>query len=154
MIRVSLPTAPRERVVPLTVPQVLALADAVPARYRAMVLTQAGLGLRIGELLGLRLADIDFLRRTVRIEHQSHAVTRALVPPKTESSRRGTVNTTIRKANAKLPADAPREPELHITSHDLRHHFASVWPPVSPWWPSPGTSDMTTPRWCSPPMGI
>ncbi|MGH3824151.1 MAG: tyrosine-type recombinase/integrase [Pseudonocardiaceae bacterium] len=88
VVRVSLPTAPRERVVPLTVSQVRALADAVPPRYRAMVLTRAGLGLRIGELLGLRLADIDFLRRTVRIEHQSHGVTRQLVPPKTESSRR------------------------------------------------------------------
>ncbi|MGH3821582.1 MAG: hypothetical protein ACRDRA_01865 [Pseudonocardiaceae bacterium] len=47
MVRVSQLTAPRERVVPLTVPltvpQVRALADAVPPRYRTMVLTQAGL---------------------------------------------------------------------------------------------------------------
>lgn len=65
-----------------------ALADATPDRYRAMVLVQAGLGLRIGELLGLRIADVDFLRRTVHVEHQAHGVTRELVPPKTDSSRR------------------------------------------------------------------
>jgi integrase len=44
--------------------------------------------LRIGELLGLRVTDIDFLRRTVRIGHQAHGVTRELVPPKTDTSRR------------------------------------------------------------------
>lgn len=194
VVRVSLPTVARERVVPLTVAQVRALADAVPARYRAMVLTQAGLGLRIGELLGLRVADVDFLRRTVRIEHQSHGVTRALVPPKTDSSRRviplpamvaetlaahlaarpagadipcdcpdnvtcsrvssgllfhtstdkpidqdyygrrifgkavTKLHTTIRDANTELPAGATPAPEFPAgtTSHDLRHHFASV----------------------------
>ena len=52
VVRVALPRHERERVVPLTVAQVAALADAMPARNRAMVLTQAGLGLRIGELLG------------------------------------------------------------------------------------------------------
>jgi integrase len=37
-------------------------------------------------------------------------------------------NTTIREANAKLPAGALRAVELPAgtTSHDLRHHFASV----------------------------
>jgi integrase len=69
VVRVSLPSVTRERVVPLSVTQVRALADALPLRYQAMVLAQAGLGLRIGELLGLRVADVDFLRRTVRIEH-------------------------------------------------------------------------------------
>jgi integrase len=86
--RVSLPSVTRERVVPLSVAQVRALADAMPIRYWAMVIVQAGLGLRIGELLGLRVADVDFLRRAVRIEHQSHSVTRELVQPKTASSRR------------------------------------------------------------------
>lgn len=38
------------------------------------------------------------------------------------------VNTTIREANAKLPADTAQAAELpaSTTSHDLRHHFASV----------------------------
>lgn len=77
--RLSLPPTSFKRVVPLTVIQVLALADAMAPRYRAMVLVQAGLGLRIGELLGLRLADVNFLHRVVRIEHQSDEDTRAIV---------------------------------------------------------------------------
>ena len=36
-----------------------------------MVIAQAGLGLRLGELLALRLEDVDFLRRTVRVEWQT-----------------------------------------------------------------------------------
>lgn len=52
------------------------------------VITQAGLGLRVGELLALRTRDIDFLRRAVRIEHQIDRPTRELVAPKTPRSRR------------------------------------------------------------------
>jgi hypothetical protein len=33
-----------------------------------MVITQAALGLWIAELLALRVQDVDFLHRTVRIE--------------------------------------------------------------------------------------
>lgn len=134
---------------------------------------------------------MDFLRRTVRIEHQADEKTREIVILKTESSRRtiplpqwvanalaahlaafpaghdvectcqgnacsqvasgllfhtavGTaldqgyyrhrvfdkalakVNATIREANAKLPAGAARAAELSVTTHDLRHHFASM----------------------------
>ena len=54
VVRRSLPPTHRERVVPPSVDQVLALADAMPARSRAMVITQAGLGLRLGDLLSLR----------------------------------------------------------------------------------------------------
>jgi len=86
--RVTLPRHEAERVVPLAVDQVRALAEAMAPRYRAMVLAQAGLGLRLGELLALRVEDVDFLRRTVRIEHQVGQDTRELVPPKTPRSRR------------------------------------------------------------------
>jgi integrase len=70
VVRVKIPRQEREQVVPLTVDQVNALADAMPLRFRAMVITQAGLGLRLGELIGLRVGDVDFLRRTVRIDSQ------------------------------------------------------------------------------------
>ena len=86
--RVRVPRIERERVVPLTVDQVADLADAIGPRYRALVLTQAGLGLRIGELLGLRPADVDFLRRTVTISQQLDVRTRELAPLKTKQSRR------------------------------------------------------------------
>jgi integrase len=75
-------------VVPLTVEQVAALAATVKPKYRAMVLTQAGLGVRLGELLALRVQDVDFLRRTARVEHQIDSKTRERVAPKTPKSRR------------------------------------------------------------------
>ncbi|MGQ0479712.1 MAG: tyrosine-type recombinase/integrase [Pseudonocardia sp.] len=86
--RIALPRIERERIVPLTVEQVLAIVEAIGERYRAMVITQAGLGLRIGELLALRTEDIDFLRRMVRIEYQVDRISRELVAPKTARSRR------------------------------------------------------------------
>lgn len=88
MVRLSLPSADRERVIPLTVDQVRALAGAIGERYRAMVLVQAGLGLRLGELLALQVGDVDFLRRTVRIDRQAEPRSLAMVPPKTPRSRR------------------------------------------------------------------
>jgi integrase len=87
-VRLSLPRSKRERVVPLTVEQVKHLAQSVPERCRAMVITQAGLGLRIGELLALRVQDVDFLRRQVHIEHQLGRDGKELLPPKTPRSRR------------------------------------------------------------------
>ena len=56
--------------VPLSVEQVQAIADRVPAHYRALVLTLAGLGLRQGEACGLTVDRVDFLRRLVRIDRQ------------------------------------------------------------------------------------
>jgi integrase len=56
--------------VPLTVGQVLAWSAAAEPRVRAVILAQAMLGCRIGELLSLRVADVDFLRREVSIHQQ------------------------------------------------------------------------------------
>ncbi|MDN5855951.1 MAG: site-specific integrase, partial [Actinomycetia bacterium] len=53
-VRIALPAAEAERIVPLAAAQVVALRAAMAPRYRAMVTTQAGLGLRVGELLALR----------------------------------------------------------------------------------------------------
>ncbi len=44
--------------------QVLALAAAVPRRYRAVVLSGAGLGLRPGELFGLATDRLELTFRT------------------------------------------------------------------------------------------
>ena len=47
--RLSLPRSENARIVPLTVAQVQALADAMLGRCRAMIIIQAGLGLRIAD---------------------------------------------------------------------------------------------------------
>lgn len=46
------------------------MSEAVPARYEALVIAGAELGLRPGELLGLAADRVDFLRRTVRVDQQ------------------------------------------------------------------------------------
>lgn len=86
--RIALPTHTKPRIVALTVEQVRRLSDSVPPRCRAMVIAQAGLGLRIGELLALRVEDVDFLRRTVRVQAQIRQLDRVRVEPKTARSNR------------------------------------------------------------------
>jgi integrase len=74
-----------------TIPEVTALADAVSPRFRLLVLLSAWCGLRRGELLALRRADLDVLHRTVRIERGMHQLadgTLMVGPPKTEAGRR------------------------------------------------------------------
>lgn len=159
VVRITLPRVERPRIVPLTVEQVVVLAGAVPDRYRAMVITQAGLGLRIGELLALRVEDVDFLRRTVRVEWQFTSGSKVRSEPKTPRSRRTipapqVVLDTLAEHLARHPAAADMSvftttagtPLGHMyyghqlfrravaaaglpegtTSHDLRHHFASL----------------------------
>lgn len=68
--RVRLPASDDEPVKAPTVEQVVAMTGAVDARWRPLVVALAGSGLRIGELLGLEVADVDFLRRTIGVERQ------------------------------------------------------------------------------------
>ncbi len=88
VVRITLPSDHRAKIVPLTVEQVEALADAVPDRCRAMIITQSGLGLRISELLGLRVQDVLWLERSVKIEVQRDRHTMQLERLKTPASRR------------------------------------------------------------------
>ena len=124
---------------------------------RAMILTQAGLGLRISELEGLRVQDVDFLRREVHVRVQLNR-RRKLVDLKTKNSA-GVVplpervagvlagqirdfppladGVIFRQPNGALWNDGSQWAEYHraavaaglpdgTSSHDLRHHYASV----------------------------
>jgi integrase len=73
-----------------TVGQVAALAEAVGARYRALVLVAAYGGLRWGELVGLRVKRVDLLHGRVTVAEQVAEVNGQLIPgpPKTEAGRR------------------------------------------------------------------
>lgn len=88
---VKLPKQERRQVVPLEVATVDALAEAVPARYRALVILAAGTGLRQGEAFGLQLDRVDFLRRTLTVDQQLVLLVGQapkLAPPKTTASYR------------------------------------------------------------------
>jgi integrase len=87
--RVTLPSFEKPLVVPLTVEQIEALEDAIDDRCRAMVIVQAGAGLRIGELLALRVEDVNFLRKTIRVQWQFAGTdSKVRTEPKTPRSKR------------------------------------------------------------------
>lgn len=65
------PVAKSPEVVPPTPTQVELLVHYGDARHRALLVTLAGLGLRIGEAQGLTVDRVDFLGRTVRIDQQA-----------------------------------------------------------------------------------
>ena len=67
---VKAPQPPRRRDVQLSDEDVAAIVAAAPERYRALVLVLAGLGLRVSEACGLRVGDVDFLRRVVHVRNQ------------------------------------------------------------------------------------
>jgi integrase len=73
-----------------TVAQVTTLANAIGARYRALVLVAAYGGLRWGELVGLRVRRVDLLHGRVTVAEQVAEVNGKLMagPPKTEAGRR------------------------------------------------------------------
>jgi integrase len=88
--RIALPELSDEKVVPL-VEQVQLIVAASPEDLRALIVLGAATGLRSGELLGLTVDRVDFLRRTVAVEQQLVYIvgqTPFLGPPKTRASRR------------------------------------------------------------------
>jgi integrase len=72
--RINLPKGDRGEVQPLEVSAVEALATTVQERYRALIVFAAGTGLRQGEVFGLTVDRVDFLRRQVRVDRQLTAV--------------------------------------------------------------------------------
>jgi integrase len=88
--RVPLPADERDEKRFLLPEEVLHLGDAMPDRYRVLVLLAASTGLRIGELAGLRKNRLDLLRGRLEVmeivtEVQGHV---RLGPPKTKAGRR------------------------------------------------------------------
>jgi integrase len=105
---------PAERPV-LTVAQVLALAEAVPRRFRAMVLVTAFGCLRWGEVSALQRQDIDPHAGTVRVRHafvEQRGVGLVLGPPKSRAGRRtvalpAAVGPAVRDHLAEFVPDGP-----------------------------------------------
>lgn len=82
---------------PLLAPgDALDVVDGMPERYRLAGLLSAFMGLRRGEVLELRRADVDLLRRTVRVERSASWISpspgapreRVVGPPKTLAGQR------------------------------------------------------------------
>jgi integrase len=132
----KLPKTTKSRVEPLATDVVLALAESVPDRYRALVILAAGSGMRQGECFGLTMDRIDFLRRIIQVDRQLVTVTGRppfLAPPKTAASVRSiplpTVVVDALAAHlAKYPPGADGLLFTTDAGHPIRRtSFGNVW---------------------------
>ncbi len=142
---IRLPEVPRKQVVPLTVEQVQALADEIPAEYRALVVVGAGAGLRPGELFGLQLGDVDFLRKLVRVERQVQQTTghgTQVCPLKTRQSYRTVpVGEVVITALSEHVRQWPSGGHLFTKGGDL---VPSVWFGAKVWRPAVKAAGLPT----------
>ncbi len=152
--RIALPKDHDDEVEIPAVEDVEKVRAALGERWRAVVVVLAGSGLRIGELLGLRVEDVDFLRRTIRVQRQ-RLQSNAVAPLKSKASRRTVpVGQVVIDALAahlaaypasgealftdelgdpltyrrwkRLLSDATKAASVDLTSHSFRHFAASA----------------------------
>ena len=86
-----LPKVEKYKVEPISTAQVRVLVEAMPERYRALVLLSVGTGMRQGEVFGLSVDRVDFLRRSVTVDRQLVGISGRepfFGPPKTAASVR------------------------------------------------------------------
>jgi len=83
--KMAAPAHTEQRV--LSIEEVERIAEAVPDRYRVLVLVLGYCGLRIGEAAALRVSDVDFLRRSIAVTRASSEVGSTLVVGPTKTRR-------------------------------------------------------------------
>jgi integrase len=100
-----------------TIPQVLALAEAVPARYRAFILMATWSSARWGELVALTRDRLDLLHGTMTVDRQ-----------------------LVELRGCKLQPDSPKSAvgvrTIHLPPHllpELQHHLNTFVPPDCPY---------------------
>jgi integrase len=91
----------------ISVPEVFAIADALPVRYRAMALLATFGGLRWGELVALRRANIDLERSEIRIVETTAELDRGDLLPQSPKSRAG-------RRTISFPAELAPEMAWHL----------------------------------------
>jgi integrase len=152
--RIALPKDHDDEVGVPTLAEVELVRGALGERWQAVPVVLAGSGLRVGELLGLRLSDVDFLRRSIRVERQ-RLQSNQIAPLKSKASRRTVpVGQVVIDALAahlasypppddalftderhqpltyrrwkRLLGDAAKAAEVDVTSHSFRHFAASA----------------------------
>jgi integrase len=83
---ISLPRIPVAHVEPLSADHVQAIAASMPPKHRAFVLVGAMTGLRFGELAGLTVDRVNFIRKALTVDRQWTAD--GFGPPKSSTSYR------------------------------------------------------------------
>jgi integrase len=93
--------------------QTTAIIQAAPEPYKTLFAVASGTGVRAGELLALKVSDLDFDRKTVSISRSADDNTRLIRETKT------------RKSTDTLPLPSALEARL-------RHYLANHWTPNTP----------------------
>jgi integrase len=93
--------------------QATAIIQAAPEPYKTLFAVASATGVRAGELLALKVSDLDFVRKTVSISRSADDNTRLIRETKTK------------KSTATLPLPSALEAML-------RHYLANHWTPNAP----------------------
>lgn len=109
---VTLPRITKRHVTPVPADEVHALAEAIPNRYRALVILVAATGLRPGEAFGLTRDRVDFLRREVHVDRQ-------LVSADGREPKFGPPKTTASVRTVPLPQVAVDALAEHVARFDI-----------------------------------
>ena len=98
-----------------------------------MVLSAAGLGLRPGELFGLTVDCVEFLKRTLRVEQEP-------LPLRGQGVKLGPLKTAASYRSVPLP---------DVVGQDTAAHL-KIWPPH----PGLGVVFTNEPRWSDPAISV
>ena len=133
---VRAPKIPQLRVRPWTHEQVQAVVAALPERYAALAVVASGCGLRQGEVFGVRVSDVDFLRHTLHVRQQVKLLADnkpIITPPKGGKSREIPLPDTVAIALSEhLRMYPPGKDGLVFTTRERKplnrnHINAYVW---------------------------
>lgn len=135
---VRAPAVDVDLIVPWTAEQVGAVVAAHPVAYRAVPMVAAGCGLRQGEVFGLRVCDVDFLRRRLLVRQQVKILggRPVLAPPKGRKTREVPLANVVGMALAERLHQHPAvDDELVFTTREggplnrsyYNHH---IWKPA------------------------
>lgn len=104
----------------LTLAELLALADAMPAKHRALTLVCGFCGLRFGEAVALRRRDVDFEAGVLRVTRTATRAggVKSAGPTKTAAGRR----------DVAMPAVVAEALRVHLAGQPVRGRDAIVFP--------------------------
>ncbi len=123
-VGIKLPRPVPSELRPATTGEVLAIAEAVPARYRALVLLTAGTGLRQGEAFGVILPNVASTEPCCGSTARSYCA---------QVARRSSPRRRPMPAYGRSRSQPALRPSLSITSPTSRRRSSRTWDgPCSP----------------------